>query len=234
MKTIGLLGGMSWESTATYYTLLNQLAREARGGLHSAPILLHSFDFAPIAAMQEEDRWEDAAEALSSAAKGLEAAGAECIAICTNTMHKVSIAVEDAVSIPLIHTVDALAHAIKDRFIEHPLLLATRYTMEEEFYVGRLRDKHGLDVRIPSEDDRTDVHRIIYGELCQGKVDPESRAEVLEIVRRAMDPAHGVPADGVVFGCTEVGLLLKQSEVPLPVFDTTQIHVQALVDFALA
>lgn len=230
MKTIGILGGMSWESTATYYQLLNQMVRDRLGGLHSAEILLRSFDFAPIAGLQSEGNWEAAAEVMTEAATALEKAGAGCLLIGTNTMHICADAVQAALSIPLLHIADVTAQAIRARGSKSPLLLATRFTMEKDFYRGRLCDNHGIEALVPDPAEREDVHRIIYDELCQGVIRPESKARYLEIVTAAK--ARG--ADGVIFGCTEVGLLISPDDLDIPAFNSTELHAKAAVEFALA
>ena len=228
MRTIGLIGGMSWESTATYYRALNELARERLGGLHSARLLLHSFDFAEIEALQARGDWAGAADAMVDAARRLERGGAECVVICTNTMHKLAPEVSAAVDLPLLHIGDATADAILAAGVRTPLLLATRYTMEQDFYRGRLRER-GIEARIPDADDRTVVHDIIYEELCRGVIDEDSKRAWLEIVAREVEAG----ADGVVFGCTEVGLLISPEDVSVPAFDTTLLHARAAIDFAL-
>jgi len=230
MKTIGLIGGMSWESTAIYYRLLNRMARERLGGLHSAQLLLWSFDFAEIEALQAAGDWARATEAMVAAARRLERGGAACIVICSNTMHKMASEVQAAVSIPLIHIGDATAAAIREAGAQKPLLLATRYTMEQDFYKGYLRERHGIDVAVPDEAGRTAVHDIIFNELCQGIVTPESKQAYLDVIARAK--ADGI--DGVIFGCTEVGLLLSAEDLDLPAFDTTPLHARAALDFALS
>ncbi len=230
MKTIGLIGGMSWESTVTYYQLLNRMARERLGGLHSAKLLLWSFDFAEIEAYQAAGNWTAATEEMVSAARKLERGGAECVVICTNTMHKMAEEVQAAVDVPLIHIADATAATIKSANVTRPLLLATRYTMEQEFYKGRLKRAHDIGVLVPDDAGRTVVHDIIYDELCQGVVLPKSKARYLEVVAAAR---HG-GADSVIFGCTEVGLLIGPSDFDIPVFDTTVLHARAALDFALA
>ncbi|MCP4046657.1 MAG: aspartate/glutamate racemase family protein [Gammaproteobacteria bacterium] len=230
MKTIGLIGGMSWESTLTYYQLLNRLARERLGGLHSAQILMWSFDFAQIEAYQAADDWESATESMIDAARRVERAGAQCLLICTNTMHKMASQVEAAIDIPLLHIADATAGAIKSSSACRPLLMATRYTMEQDFYKGHLRDNHGIEVLVPDERGRTVVHDIIYNELCQGVVSPDSKLQYLDVVNRATK-ADG--ADSVIFGCTEVGLLINQDDFEISCFDTTVLHVHAALDFAL-
>lgn len=229
MKTIGLIGGMSWESTVVYYQLLNRGARERLGGLHSAKLLLWSFDFADIEAMQAKGDWDGATNAMIDAARALERGGADCVIICTNTMHKMADAVQQSVEIPLIHIADATAMAIKASGGKKPLLLATRYTMEQDFYKGHLRDRHGVETMVPDEVGRALVHDIIYSELCQGIIRKDSKKAYLEIIQRAQQQG----ADGVIFGCTEVGLLIAQADFALPAFDTTALHAEAALDFAL-
>ena len=228
MRRLGLIGGMSAESTTTYYQLLNQGVRARLGGLHSAELLLWSVDFAPIARMQAEGDWDAAAAVLSEAARRLEQAGAEALMICANTMHLVAPAVADAVSIPLIHIADATAEGLKAQGVRRPLLLATRFTMEKAFYRDRLA-AHGIEARIPGEAGRERLHAIIYDELCQGVTDIGSRTAVMALIERAR--AEG--ADGVIFGCTEIGLLLEPDAVGLPVVDSAVAHVGAALDFAL-
>jgi aspartate racemase len=219
---------MSWESTVTYYSLLNRLARARLGALHSASVLLYSFDFADIEALQARGDWLEATRLMVETARRLETAGADCLLICTNTMHLMADDVADAVNIPLLHIADVTARAILDSGVTSPLLLATRYTMEEDFYLQRLLSR-GVAARIPGEADRSRVHDIIYNELCQGQIRPESRAEYLEIIDRA--EADG--ADGVIFGCTEVGLLISTGDLNVPGFDTTSLHAEAAMEFAL-
>jgi aspartate racemase len=230
MKMIGLIGGMSWESTVVYYQLLNRLARERLGGLHSARLLLWSFDFAEIEAHQAAGDWDAATNCMLDAARSLEKGGAECIVICTNTMHKMAGEVQGAVKIPLIHIADATATAIKAAGVQRPLLLGTRFTMEQDFYKGHLKNQHGISVLIPDDAERTSVHDIIYQELCQGEIKPASKQRYLDIVSNAADAG----ADGVIFGCTEVGLLIAAADLDLPAFDTTELHAIAALDFALA
>ncbi|WP_332770441.1 aspartate/glutamate racemase family protein [Phenylobacterium sp.] len=226
MRTLGLLGGMSAESTTTYYQALNQQVRERLGGLHSAQLVLWSVDFAPIAAMQAEGDWDGAGAALAEAAARLEGAGAEAILLCTNTMHKVAPAIEARVGIPLIHIGDATARAVRARGCSRPLLLATRFTMEQDFYKDRLRG-HGVEPLVPDQADRDRLHAIIYDELCQGVVDVGSKRQALAMIAKATG------ADSVIFGCTEVGLLLSQADIERPVIDSTLVHVEAGVDFML-
>ena len=229
MKTIGLIGGMSWESTVVYYQMLNRMARERLGGLHSAELIMWSFDFAEVEALQAAGDWTAATARMVEAARNVEKGGAECIVICTNTMHKMAGDVQDAVGIPLIHIADTTADAIGNTDAAAPLLLATRYTMEQDFYKGRLKDKHGIDVRVPDDAGRTIVHDIIYDELCQGIVSPASKEKYLAVV----DGARQDGADSIIFGCTEVGLLVAQSDFDIPTFDTTELHARAALDFAL-
>lgn len=230
MRTIGLIGGMSWESTAVYYRLLNELVRERLGGLHSARCLLYSFDFADIEPHQAAGDWAAAARLMVEAARRLERGGAECLVICTNTMHRMADEVAAAVAIPLVHIADATARAARRAGIGRVGLLATRYTMEQDFYKGRLAREHGLEVVVPDVEDRALVHEIIYRELCQGVFEARSRARVLEAIERLRE--RGI--EGVVLGCTEIGLLVEQAHVALPLFDTTRIHAEAAVELALA
>lgn len=231
MKTIGLIGGMSWESTVVYYQLLNRMARERLGGLHSAQVLLWSFDFAEIERFQAEGDWKAASDAMVQAGRNLERGGADCIVICTNTMHKLAGDVMDATNIPLIHIADATAAEIKRKQCNRPLLLATGYTMEQDFYKGYLHASHGIDAVIPDGNDRTIVHDIIYEELCQGIIEPQSKQKYLEVVQRAQATKN---IDGIIFGCTEVGLLIDQDDFATPTFDTTELHAKAALDFALS
>ncbi len=229
MKTIGLIGGMSFESTAIYYRMINEAARERLGGLHSAEILIHSVNFESIVELQKAGRWDAAGEKLGNVAAGLEGAGADCILICTNTMHLVADAVQAAVKAPVIHIIDETARALTAAGRRRPLLLATRYTMEHGFYAERMK-ACGLDVMVPDADGRTLMHDVIFGELCQGKVLDTSRDRVLAVIEAAR--AQG--ADSVILGCTEICLLLDPDTLPLPGFDSTAIHAAAAVEFALA
>ncbi len=230
MRTIGLIGGMSWESTATYYRLLNQLARARLGGLHSAELLLWSFDFAEIEALQASGDWDAATARMVEAARNLQRGGADCVLICTNTMHKMANEVQAAIDIPLLHIADATAAAVKAAESSNPLLLGTRFTMEHEFYKGYLETEHGIVVRVPDDAQRTIVHDVIYDELCQGIVSPDSKKRYLEIIADAVSAG----ADGVIFGCTEVGLLITPEDFFVPAFSTTELHAAAALDFALA
>ncbi|CAN5533816.1 aspartate/glutamate racemase family protein [soil metagenome] len=227
MKTLGLLGGMSAESTTLYYCELNRLVRERLGGLHSAQLLLWSVDFAGIAALQASGDWEEAGAILADAAQRLEGAGADAILICANTMHLVADQVQAAVTVPVIHIADATADAVKAAGCSRPLLLATKFTMEKDFYRGRLAG-HGVEAVVPDPADRDRLHAIIYDELCQGVISAASKAEVLAMIAKAGD------ADCVIFGCTEIGLLLAPVDLAVPVVDTALVHAQAGVDFALS
>jgi len=230
MKTIGLVGGMSWESSLHYYRLINQGVRERLGGLHSAKCVLVSVDFAEIEALQMQSRWDEAADAMVQAAQQAADGGADCILICTNTMHKVAQQVQDAIPLPFIHIADATAQAIKQQGLTTVGLLGTRFTMEETFYRGRLEDIFGLQVLVPNADDRTVVNRVIYEELVVGQVQETSRAQYRRVIQALVEAG----AQGIILGCTEIGLLVKQQDSPVPLFDTTQIHAQAALDFALS
>lgn len=229
MKTIGLIGGMSWESSAEYYRLLNELVRERLGGLHSARCILHSVDFAEIERLQVSGEWEQAGEVLAEAGRGLAAAGADLLLICTNTMHKVAGQVEDAVPVPLLHLGDATAEAVRAAGLRTVGLLGTAFTMEQDFYRDRLA-AHGLTVLVPEAEGRAEVHRVIYEELCLGIVEDSSRAAY----RRVIDQLVADGAEGVVLGCTEIELLIGQEHSPVPVFPTTRLHAEAAVTAALS
>ena len=228
MRTIGLLGGMSWESSAEYYRLLNEGVRDRLGGLHSARLVLASVDFAQVEAMQVAGDWEAAGRLLADEARGVEAAGADLLLICTNTMHKVADQVQAAVGIPLLHLADATARAVQGAGIERVGLLGTAFTMEQDFYTGRLSD-HGLDVLVPDAPGRELVHRVIYDELCLGVVREESRQAYQRVVADLVERG----ARGVILGCTEIELLLGADDVDVPVFPTTALHVEAALDAAL-
>ena len=229
MKTIGLIGGMSWESSLEYYRIINEFVRDTLGGFHSAKIVLYSFDFAEIAALHEEEDWDAAAKLLIAAAKRLEEAGADVLAICTNTMHKVADPVQKNVGIPLLHIVDATAEAIKARGFKKVGLLGTKFTMEQDFYRKKLSDRHGLEVIVPAEGERQVVNHVIYDELCCGQIRPSSKEQFCTIMRNLV--ANG--AEGIILGCTEIGLLVDQQDVEIPLFDTTIIHAKAVARFAL-
>lgn len=220
---------MSWESTATYYQLLNRYAREALGGRHSAKMVIWSFDFAPIADLQAAGRWPEAGALLADAARKLEDAGAEAIVICANTMHLLADEVQAAVTSPVIHVADATARQLQGAGVKRPLMLATRFTMEKPFYLERLA-MHGIEAIVPSERDRTRLHDIIFDELVQGRLETRSRLAVSDIAREAV-AMRGV--DGIILGCTEFGLLVGPADFDAPVFDTTEIHARAAMDFAL-
>ncbi|MFE0691304.1 aspartate/glutamate racemase family protein [Streptomyces sp. JH002] len=229
MKVIGLIGGMSWESTAEYYRLLNTLTRDRLGGLHSARCVLYSVDFAEIERLQVQGRWEEAGEILADAARALERAGAEMVLICTNTMHKVADQVAAAVSVPLLHLADATAVAVRAAGVRTVGLLGTAFTMEQDFYRGRL-EAGGLEVLVPGADERAVVHRIIYEELCLGVVRDASREEFQRVIGRLVERG----AEGVILGCTEIELLIGERHSPVPVFPTTRLHVEAALRAALA
>ena len=229
MRKIGLIGGMSFESSVVYYKLINEMVREQLGELHSAEVLLHSVDFQTIVDMQKAGLWDEAAHRLATVASSLEAAGAGCTLICTNTMHLIADEVQAATSIPLINIIDETAGAIRHAGLKRPLLLATRYTMEHGFYTGRMAS-HGIDVMVPDADDRTTVHNIIFAELCAGKVLDTSRQALFAVIERAV--ANG--ADSIILGCTEICMILDPENLALPGFDSTRIHACAAVKFALA
>jgi aspartate racemase len=230
MMRIGLLGGMSWESSAEYYRLINEASRERLGGLHSADCVLRSVDFAEIEVLQRHGRWDEAAARLADEAAALVAAGAELIVLCTNTMHKVSDEISAAIDVPFVHIADTTADAVRGAGLATVGLLATAYTMEQEFYVGRLRDRHGLEVLVPGEEDRAIVHGVIYDELCVGVIDDGSREEYRRIMRGLAERG----ARGILLGCTEIDLLVGQADSPVPVFDTTRLHARRAVELALA
>jgi aspartate racemase len=219
---------MSWESTVSYYRLLNEAVKEKLGGLHSAKCVLYSVDFAEIEALQREGRWEEAARFLTVAAQSVEKAGAEVVLLCTNTMHKLADDIQAQLRIPLLHIADATAERIRQAGLERVGLLGTRFTMEEDFYRGRLARKYGLDTLIPNPSQREQVHRIIYEELCVGKIRPESKAALSQIMTQLADRG----AEGIILGCTELGLLLGDEDSPVPLFDTTRIHALAALDYA--
>lgn len=230
MRTIGIIGGMSWESTLPYYRRINELVRDRLGGLHSARIVLLSVDFAEVEVLQSEGRWAEGGELLADAARGLEAAGAECVLVATNTMHKVADQVAEAVDIPLLHIADAAGSAIAAAGLTTVGLLGTRFTMEQDFYRGRLAERFGLTVLVPDDEGRALVDAVIYGELCRGVISAESRSAFNDIITGLV--ARG--AEGIVLGCTEIPLLVHPEEVPVPLFDTGRLHAAAAVEFALA
>jgi aspartate racemase len=230
MKRIGLLGGMSWESTIEYYRLVNELVAERLGGLHSADCILRSVDFADIEVMQREGRWADAGVVLANEAMSLEEAGAELLVLCTNTMHKLAHMIEGAIEIPFVHIADTTAEAVRGDGLDRVGLLATAYTMEQDFYVGRLQDEHGLKVLVPGEDDRRIVHDVIYEELCHGVVKDGSRTEYRRIMASLVEEG----AQAILLGCTEIDLLVSAEDSPVPVYDTTRLHAERAVTLALA
>lgn len=229
MKTIGLLGGMSWESTKVYYQEMNRIVRQALGGLHSAKILLWSFDFEEIASYQRQGRWDLAEARMIEAAQKLEGAGADAILICTNTMHKLAPAVRAGVTIPLLDIVDAVGTTLSNGGFQRPALLATKFTMEHAFYRERLKRDFGMKVFVPDEEGRNETHRIIFEELCQGTFRVESKKRLLMIIEALAERG----ADSVILGCTELGLLVGPEDVSLPLFDSTLLHVVQAADFAL-
>ncbi|HJT98417.1 MAG TPA: aspartate/glutamate racemase family protein [Rhodanobacteraceae bacterium] len=228
MRTLGLLGGMSWESTLPYYRYVNERVRERLGGLHSAKLVLYSVDFAEIERLQHVGDWDAAGRVLADAAQALERAGAEALVLCTNTMHRVLDVVEPAIGMSVIHIADATARRIRQSNLSKVALIATRFTMEQDFYRGRL-EKNGLAVLVPDEHERVEIHRVIYDELCRGVIRDESR----DIYRAIMASLVARGAEGLILGCTEIGLLVGADDIDVPVFDTTRIHAEAAVDWAL-
>ena len=230
MKTIGLLGGMSWESTLPYYRHINEAVRERLGGLHSARLVLYSLDFHEIEALQRQGDWAAAGTLLADAARHLESAGADFLLLCTNTMHKVADAIEAASALPLLHIADPTAAAIQAAGLQRVGLLGTRFTMEQPFYRQRLEDRHGIQVLVPDEPDRAEVHRVIYEELCRGVVSEASRQAYRKVISRLV--ARG--AQAVILGCTEIGLLVRADDAEVPLFDTCVLHAQAAAERALS
>lgn len=228
MRTLGLLAGMSWESTIPYYRIINERVRDARGGLHSAQLLMYSVDFAGIARLQADGDWDEAGRQLAEAASALQRAGAQGIVICTNTMHKVATQIEAGCGLPLLHVADATAACICAAGLQRIGLLGTRFTMEQDFYRARLAG-HGLDVLVPEAAQRDEVHRIIYDELCRGQIREESR----DFFRQVMADLVLRGAQGIILGCTEIGLLVADRDTTVPTFDTTRIHAEAAADWAL-
>jgi aspartate racemase len=228
-KVIGLLGGMSWESSAEYYRIINQRVRDRLGALHSARCLMWSFDFAEVEALQHAGRWADATALMIDAARRLERGGADLLVICTNTMHRMADEVEAATGLPLLHIADPTALRIKAHGLRRVGLLGTAFTMEQAFYKGRLTERHGLEVLVPNETDRATVHRIIYEELVQGRIEPASRAAYRQVIARLVQD----DAEAVILGCTEIMLLVRPEDSAVPLFDTTTIHAEAAVDLAL-
>ena len=229
MKVIGLIGGMSWESTVEYYRLINESVKEKLGGLHSAKCVLYSVDFAEVEELQRRGQWPEAAQLLAGAAQNVEKAGADLVVICTNTMHKLADTIQARIGIPLLHIADATAEKVRQAGIRRVGLLGTRFTMEEDFYRGRLTDQFGLEVIIPVTEDRETVHRIIYDELCVGSIRPESKAQVVGVMSRLVE----MGAEGIILGCTELGLLVSTEDCRALLFDTTRAHALAAVELAL-
>ncbi|MEQ4531658.1 MAG: aspartate/glutamate racemase family protein [Mixta sp.] len=230
MKTIGLLGGMSWESTALYYKIINEGVNAQLGGLHSARLIMYSVDFYEIEQLQAAGDWQQAGEKLAAAARSLEKAGVDFLVLCTNTMHKIAPAITAAVSLPLLHIADATAEAIKTAGLRKVGLLGTRFTMEQDFYKQRLQADHGIDVLIPDETGRETVHQVIYQELCLGHINAASREKYRAVIADLVDQG----AEAIVMGCTEITLLIDQQDAAVPLFDTTRIHADAAVALALA
>lgn len=229
MKTIGLIGGMSWESSLLYYKIINELVKEELGELHSAKCLMYSVDFQEIKILQHAGKWDEATNIMIDIAKRLEIGGAEFIIICTNTMHKMAKEIEESVSIPLLHIADATANRIVDDGVKKVALLGTAFTMEQDFYKGRLIEDFNLEVIVPNEEERKIVHEIIYNELCLGIINEKSKEVYLKIIDNMIK--HG--AEAVILGCTEITLLITQENCSIPVYDTTRIHAESAVDFAL-
>ena len=229
MKTLGLLGGMSWESTVPYYRIVNETVRERLGGLHSAKVVLYSVDFHAIERLQQAGVWDEAGHVLAQAARVLEAAGADIRVLCTHTLHRVAPAIEAAVTIPLLHIADPTAEAIHRAGLATVGLLGTRFMLEQDFYRGRLTDRHGLAVIVPDATDREIVHRVIYEELCLGQIRDPSRAQYQRIMQRLIEAG----AEGIILGCTEIALLVGPEDAPVPLFDTTRLHARAAAAWAL-
>ncbi|MBC3832615.1 aspartate/glutamate racemase family protein [Undibacterium amnicola] len=230
MKTLGLIGGMSWESTIPYYRQINETVKQSLGGLHSAKLILFSVDFHEIELLQRQADWDAAGKILAQAAMSLELAGADTVILCTNTMHKVAATIEAAVKIPLLHIADPTAVDIKSQGLQTIGLLGTRFTMEQAFYKDRLRQQHGLQVIVPSDEDREIIHRIIYDELCLGIIREDSRQEYLRIMLKLIE--QGV--EGIILGCTEISLLVRNGDLSVPLFDTTSLHARAAANWALS
>jgi aspartate racemase len=229
MKTIGLLGGMSWESSLEYYRTINQLVKERLGGLHSAKCLLYSVDFQEIENLQHQGLWDEAGRLLGEAARDLQKGGADFLLICTNTMHKVVPVIQQHISMPLLHIADPTAKSVLSRGISKIGLLGTRFTMQEDFYKGKLVHDHGLEVLTPSDTDMDMIHQVIFGELCLGLIKDDSKEKYIAVIKRL----KAAGAEGVILGCTEIGLLVKDKDSSIPLFDTTLIHAEAAVEYAL-
>ncbi len=229
MKRVGLLGGMSWESSLEYYKLINEGIREKLGKLHSGRIILNSVDFEPISILQHNSKWQELSDVLTTEAKKLEKAGADFMLICTNTMHKVAKDIENSINIPLIHIADATACELIKDGVKKVAILGTSFTMEEDFYKGRLHDKYGLEIIIPEKNERTTVHNIIYQELCLGNIKKSSKESFLKIIKGLKKDG----AEGVILGCTEIGLLVKQKDCDIKLYDTTKIHTKKAVEIMI-
>jgi aspartate racemase len=230
MKKIGMLGGMSWESTLTYYKLLNEEVKNRLGGLHSAKIILSSVDFDEIEKFQHSSLWNETAEILSNEAISVEKAGAEFLIICTNTMHKVAPLISQNINIPILHIADATGEALVRDGIKRVALLGTKFTMCEDFYKNRIEEKFGVEVVIPNEKEQDTIHEVIYTELCLGKINKTSRDEYIKIIKRLEEDDS---CEAVILGCTEIAMLIKQGYVNIPIYDTTKLHVLSAVDFSL-
>jgi len=229
MKTMGMIGGMSWESSLEYYRVVNEAIKERLGGFHSAKCVLYSVDFAEVEKLQHQGDWNRLTGLMIDAAQRLERAGADFVVICTNTMHKMADEVQGAIPVPVLHIVDVTAEAIKAKGQTRVGLLGTKFTMEQDFYKGRLRDKHGLEVLIPSAEERQVVHEILYSELCLGEIKELSKAKFKDVIQNLVDRG----AQGVILGCTEIPLIVSQDDYEIPVYDTTTLHAQAAVEYAL-
>ena len=230
MKTIGLLGGMSWESTASYYKAINEGVKSTLGGLHSAKICLYSVGFNEIEKHQHKGQWDHTAEILSRAALSVQAGGADFLLICTNTMHKVAEQIERSLSIPILHIADATAEALKGDGVQRVGLLGTKFTMEQDFYKKRITDKYAIEVLVPSEQEQNIVHDVIYNELCLGKINPASKIQYLDVIHNL----HANGAEAVILGCTEIGLLIQQDDTNVTLYDTTEIHANRAVEMAVS
>ena len=230
MKTIGLIGGMSWESSLEYYRIINEAVKTKLGGFHSAKSLMYSVDFQEIEELQHQGRWEDATRMMIDAAQRIERGGADFVVICTNTMHKMANEVQNAIQVPLLHIADAAAEMVKEKNLKKVGLLGTRYTMEQDFYKARIKEKYNIDVIIPDLDERKIIHNIIFNELCLGQIKDESK-EIYKKIIKNLVVQNG--AEGIILGCTEIPLLINQKDFAIPIFDTTLIHCLAAVDYAL-
>ena len=229
MKTIGLIGGMSWESSLEYYRIINEQVKEKLGGLHSAKSLMYSLNFAQIEKLQHQGKWHKLTSVMIKAAQNLEKGGADFVLICTNTMHKMADDIQNNINIPLLHLVDTTADKIKQNRLRKVGLLGTNFTMKEDFYKGRLMNKYGLDVIIPNENDRQIIHQVIYQELCLGNIKKSSKDQYIEIINKLIESG----AEAVILGCTEIPLLIQQEDVKVPLYDTTTIHAEAAVEYSL-